>query len=201
MNNKIHFYENLISKNTENKNIENIIKTNNYHCSTNIYTPFLQNFINKNKIKTIVDFGCGYLTENSIYENLNIEYTGYDNCMLDLIKNTVKYHTPKYTFIVLDFYTNKESIKKADMCILKNILEYWSLNQIYNFLDYLVYNKIYKYILICNSYNTLIDYRDITEDTREDSPLQLSCNFLPLKKYNPEKIFKFNYNELSVIKT
>lgn len=64
-------------------------KNNNYKGSSgdgsainynkNTYIPFLQNFINDNNIKTVVDLGCGdFICRPSIYDNLDILYTGYD---------------------------------------------------------------------------------------------------------------------------
>ena len=76
---------------------------------------------------------------------------------------------------------------------------HWSLDNIYTFLDYLVKCKKFKYILICNCCSQTQDDIDIENgDWRE-----LSCDYFPLKKYNPIKLYEFiayKKKEVSVIK-
>ena len=158
------------------------------------YIPYLKEIINKNKIKTIVDLGCGdFKCGKLIYDDLDVEYTGYD-----VYKKIVDYNTqqhPKYKFKHLDFCNQKEEIIKADMCILKDVLQHWTLENIYTFLDYLVKNKLFKFILIVNccqqnADNTIIE----TGDFRP-----LSSNLFPLKKYNPVTVFRYGTKEVCLI--
>ena len=82
------------------------------------------------------------------------------------------------------------------MCILKDVIQHWSLKKIYSFLDYLTESKKFKYILIVNCCNQRRDNVDCeVGDWR-----QLSCDFLPLKKYNINKIGNYNTKEVSIIK-
>jgi hypothetical protein len=161
------------------------------------YVPFLKKFIIDNNIQNIVDLGCGdFRCGKLIYDDLNIKYTGYD-----VYKKVIEYNLnnnalPKYSFIYLDFCNNTENIINGDICILKDVIQHWSLYDIYKFLDYLVENKKFKYILICNCCNQRQDNTDILNgDFRE-----LSCEYLPLKKYNPIKLYNFYSKEVSVIK-
>lgn len=160
------------------------------------YIPFLKKFIHNRKIKTVVDLGCGdFRCGPYIYNNLNINYIGYDIYQKIIEYNAKEYSLPKYHFIHLDFFTNKELIKGGDVCILKDVLQHWSLENINIFLDYLVENKIFKYILICNCGYQNTDNTDIDDgDWRA-----LSCDFYPLKKYNPKKLYKYSSKEISVI--
>ena len=160
------------------------------------YIPFLKQFIKDNNIKTVVDLGCGdFICGKLIYDDLDILYTGYDTYN-KIINNNSKYNSlPKYTFIHLDFYNNKESIVTADLCILKDVIQHWDLNSIYTFLDYLVDSKKFKYILIVNCCNQSTDNTNISTG----SGMPLSCNFLPLKKYNIVKLFNYNTKEVSLI--
>jgi hypothetical protein len=181
-------------------------KNNNYKGSSgdgsainfnkNTYIPFLQNFINDNNIKTVVDLGCGdFICGPSIYDNLDILYTGYDvynNVTQNNSKNNLK---TKYEFIHLDFFNNKEKIKDGELCILKDVLQHWSLNKINNFLEYIVESKKFKYILITNCCNQETDNTDIL--IGQFRPL--SCEFFPLKKYNPIKLYNYNTKEVSLI--
>jgi hypothetical protein len=160
------------------------------------YIPFLKKFIIDNNIKNIVDLGCGDFKCGSLtYDDLDIVYTGYDAYKKITDYNSTQYKLPKYSFIHLDFYNNKESIVNGDICILKDVIQHWSLECIYNFLDYLVESKKFKYILICNCCNQTTDNVDI----ENGSGRPLSCNYFPLKKYNPRKLFNYYSKEVSII--
>jgi hypothetical protein len=168
----------------------------------NTYIPFLKKFITDNKIKNIVDLGCGdFRCGKLIYNDLDITYTGYDTYkkLIDFNSNRRRIsnnRSPKFSFIHLDFCNNKENIINGELCILKDVIQHWSLDNIYNFLDYLIENKKFKYILICNCCNQTQDDTNIKNgDFRP-----LSCDFLPLKKYNFTKLYNYCTKEISVIK-
>ena len=163
----------------------------------NSYVPFLKNFITHTNVKTIVDLGCGdFRCGKLIYDDLDVLYTGYDAYKKVIEYNSTQHSLPKYSFSHLDFCNNKEQIANGDMCILKDVIQHWSLDNIYTFLDYLIESKKFKYILICNCCN----------QTRHNTNIQngdcrpLSCDFFPLKKYNPVKLYKYQTKEVSVIK-
>lgn len=163
----------------------------------NSYVPFLKKVITDNNIKTVVDLGCGdFKCGKLIYDDLDIIYNGYDTYKKIVDYNTSQYPQPKYSFTHLDFCNNKESIVEGDLCILKDVIQHWPLDNIYTFLDYLVESKKFKYILICNCCNQNRDNTDIqTGDCRG-----LSCQYFPLKKYNAMKLFNYNTKEVSIIK-
>ena len=160
------------------------------------YVPFLKNFIVNNNIKNIVDLGCGdFKCGELIYDDLDISYTGYDTYKKVIDYNSKHYSLPKFSFMHLDFCNNKESIINGELCILKDVIQHWSLDNIYEFLDYLVENKKFKYILICNCCNQTQDNTDI----KNGSWRPLSFEYLPLKKYNPIKLYHYHSKEVSVI--
>jgi hypothetical protein len=160
------------------------------------YVPFLKKFITDNNIKTIVDVGCGdFRCGKLIYDDLHISYTGYDAYKRVIEYNSKHYSLPKYSFSHLDFCNNKEKIIGGDLCILKDVIQHWSLSNIYTFLDYLIEHKKFKYILICNCCNQIQDNTDI----QDGGWRALSCDYLPLKKYNPVKVYKYHSKEVSVL--
>ena len=160
------------------------------------YVPFLKKFITDNNIKNIVDLGCGdFRCGKLIYDDLDISYTGYDTYKKIVDYNTKQYSLPKYSFMHLDFCNDKEGIITGDMCILKDVIQHWSLENIYTFLDYLVEYKKFKYILICNCCNQTEDDTNIQNGYWR----QLSCDYLPLKKYNPVKLYNYHSKQVSVI--
>ena len=165
----------------------------NYNIS---YISFLKQFITEQGIKTVVDLGSGdFRCGELIYNDIDISYTGYDTYKKVIDYNSSRYLMPKYSFIHLDFYNNKESIANGDLCILKDVLQHWKMCEIYNFLDYLIETKKFKYILITNCCGQSSDNPD-----SEDRSIPLSINFLPLKKYNPIKLLNYRTKEVSVIK-
>lgn len=87
-------------------------------------------------------------------------------------------------------------IEGGELCILKDILQHWSINCINNFLEYIVLCKKFKYILICNCCYQEEDNTEINDGGFR----YLSCNYFPLKKFNPIKIFNYNSKEISIIK-
>jgi hypothetical protein len=160
------------------------------------YIPFLKKYILDNNIKTIVDLGCGdFLCGHAIYDDLDIEYVGYDVYEKLLISIRKKFPENKFKFYNLDFYDKKAEIIGGDLCILKDVIQHWNLMSIYNFLDYLVSVKKFKYILIINC----CDQKEDDSDIETGQFRQLSANFLPLMKYNPKIIYKYKTKEVSLI--
>jgi hypothetical protein len=166
----------------------------NYNKDT--YIPFLKKFITDNNIKNVVDLGCGdFRAGNLIYDDLDVTYIGYDAYKKIIDYNSKQHALPKYSFIHLDFCNNKESIINGELCILKDVIQHWCLDSIYSFLDYLIEHKFFKYILICNCSNQSQDDTDIQDGAFRP----LSCNYFPLKKYSPTKIYNYRTKEVSII--
>lgn len=162
----------------------------------NNYIPFLKKFIIENNVKTIVDLGCGdFRCGNLIYNDLNILYTGYDVYKKIIEFNLQNNSSIKYNFYHLDFYNNRENIIISDLCIIKDVLQHWTHDEIYTFLDYIIESKKFKFILLinCNYQN------DDNININTGQFRALSCNYLPLKKYNPIKIFEYGTKEVLLI--
>jgi hypothetical protein len=162
-----------------------------------LYIDFLKNYIETKNIKNVVDLGCGdFRCGKLIYDDLDILYTGYDAYKKLIDYNSNHHSILKYSFIHLDFCNNKENILNGELCILKDIIQHWSLDNIYKFLDYLIEYKKFKYILICNC----CDQRQDNTDIKNGDWRNLSCEYLPLKKYNPVKLYNYHSKEVSLIK-
>lgn len=166
------------------------------HFNKDTYIPFLKKFIIDNEIKQVTDLGCGdFRCGFFIYDDLDIKYSGYDTYKKVIDYNSTQYSLPKYKFTHLDFLNNKEDIADGELCIIKDVLQHWSLNNIYTFLDYLIDTEKFKTIMIVNCSQQIQDNPDINDG--EWRPL--SCNFLPLSKYGGKTLFKWDTKELSVI--
>lgn len=169
------------------------------------YIPFLKKFICDNSIKTIVDLGCGdFLCGSLLYNDLDIVYYGYDTYDKVIQYNSKHNIMPKYNFTNLDFFGLKEDIIGGDLCILKDVLQHWSLDHIYVFLDYITSNNKYKYILITNTCSNTKAAAKNNTDINVGQCRPLSANCYPLKKYNPKILYEYglannDQKEVSVI--
>ena len=160
------------------------------------YIPNIKDFIKKNNIHKIIDLGCGdFRCGPYIYNDISVNYIGYDTYLKVINKNIIEYD--KYRFKHLDFFANKEEIESGDLCIIKDVLQHWKLLDIYKFLDYLALSKKFKYIIICNCCHQIRDGADIINmgDFRG-----LSAKYYPLKRYDAEILFNYNTKEVSLIK-
>jgi len=161
------------------------------------YIEIVKKVIKDYNINNIVDLGCGdFIIGRLLYDDINVSYTGYDVYKKIIDYHITQYPEPKYTFKHLDFYTNKESIIEGDMCILKDVIQHWPTEEIYVFMDYLIESKKFKYILLVNCCNQQIN----DQSCNTGGWRHLTCNLLPLKKYNAVKIDNYNSKEISIIK-
>lgn len=197
--------EEIFTKIYENNNWGNDINQNykgnsgggsdvNYNINT--YIPFLQKFIIENNITKVIDLGCGdFRCGPMIYNDLDIKYVGYDTYkkVIDFHKNN--YILPKYNFIHLDFYCHKEEIESGELCIIKDVIQHWSLEEIYTFLDYLTESRKFKYILLINC---CFQDKDNPEMINGEFSY-LHSSFYPLKKYNCKSIYNYHTKEISLI--
>ena len=192
-----YIYENKIWGNNENENYSGSSGDGSSIEFNTKYIEILKKIINHFKIKSVVDLGCGdFRIGKLVYDDLDIKYTGYDTYKKVIDFNLTQYPKSKYSFKHLDFFEHKESIETADLCILKDVLQHWTLNHIYIFLDYLVASKKFKYILLVNCCKQNND----DEDCILGHFRNLKSDLLPLKKYYPFKIDNYHTKEISIIK-
>lgn len=163
--------------------------------SLSSFIQFMRSLIELNKIKTIVDVGCGNFDwTRPVYEDLfHLEYTGYD-AYKDLIEHNKKNH-PDFDFVHLDCFNQKEKMKTADLCIVKDVFQHWSNKDIRTFLDYLVIHKRYKYILIINCSRQTEDNKDISTGGYRE----LNSSYAPLKDYKAKRLYEYSIKEASMI--
>lgn len=158
------------------------------------YTRSLRSFIEQEKIKSVVDLGCGdWQSSHLIYNGLDVEYTGYD-CYKSVVEaNRLQFPQSNYAFEHLDVFNDRNKIKDAELYVLKDILQHWTCDEIYTFLDELTSRK-FRYIMICNCSGQTSD--DQNEPFRSRP---LSMRYLPLKKYMPTYWFSYGTKEVSFI--
>ena len=143
------------------------------------YRQFLQDFLIKNNIKTIIDYGCGDWQSSKFIDWSSYQYLGID-CVSSVIEsNTNAYKSNNVQFMHIssleEFFTHK-----ADLLIIKDVLQHWINNEIVFFLEKIKSN--FKYILITNSSDQKTDWQDEPYRSRP-----LSCDFYPLKQFCAKK--------------
>lgn len=177
-----------------------------YEYNRDEFVPFLRKFIIDNQIKTVVDLGCGNLGyDRKLYGELAIKsYHGYD--VYDRVQEHNRRFTnhKKYHFYTMDFLVHREEIMPGDLCIIKDVLQHWLLEDIVTLMDYLVASRKFKYIMIINCYPQ--PPADWCGDMRREWPAfktgdwrKISCKYLPLSKYNPKPVFYYKTKEVSII--
>jgi len=112
------------------------------------YIKMLEHFIRKNKIKRIIDFGCGDW-QFSRYINWNgIQYIGFD-----VVDSVIDYNRTTYTKDNVSFKLfsgQYRDLPDADLMIVKDVLQHWSSQDIMEFLP-ILHN--YPHCLITNCIN------------------------------------------------
>jgi 2-polyprenyl-3-methyl-5-hydroxy-6-metoxy-1,4-benzoquinol methylase len=147
--------------------------------NTVTYREFIKTFLEKKKITTVIDYGCGDWQFSKLIDWSNVSYIG-----LDCVKSLIDYHNSTYKTDNICFVhasqTSDTFKYTGDLLILKDVLQHWLNDEIIYFLDNIVNN--FKYVLITNSSDQTHDWQDTPARSRP-----LSCDFFPLKKYNIKK--------------
>ncbi len=111
------------------------------------YIAFLQRFIKKHRIKSIVDIGCG---DWSIARNLDlseIRYMGMDVVPEVVTSLTRNFQKENIKFICEDATSAK--LPEADLLIIKDVLQHWPNANVHSFLKKL---DGFKLALLTNDY-------------------------------------------------
>jgi len=113
--------------------------------NTKPYEQYVEKFIKDNKIKSVVDLGCGDFQVGKRINWSNAKYIGVD-IVKDLIKRNKKlYSNKKIKFIKKDIV--KDKLPSADLCLIREVLQHmedWKIKTILKKI------KKYKYVLITN---------------------------------------------------
>lgn len=115
------------------------------------YLSYLQNFINDQTrgIKTVVDLGCGDWNISHKLDWSNVNYTGID-CVKKVIDDINVLHGKDNIKFVCQDISVVDGLPKADLCIIKDVLQHWPNDMIINFLTEVIRRGLFRYILITN---------------------------------------------------
>lgn len=109
------------------------------------FITFLNFFFQEYKIKSIVDFGCDnwqYMRYVKIPSN--VAYIGVDNSKINIAENIKLFGRANVEFKFIESYTQLSNMK-ADLLIIKDVLNDWSNKDINDFIKFT--SEHYKYII------------------------------------------------------
>lgn len=127
------------------------------------YIEYLNNFLKeKNDIHSILDIGCGDWQLNKHIDFTNKEYLGIDIVENVIKKNKILYSKKNIKFLcknILEF-----DLPKADLYIVKDVIQHLSDDNIKILLNKLKKNNRFKYLLIINDVSNLnLNHFDIPD--------------------------------------
>ncbi len=152
---------------------------------TIIYREFLQNFIEKNSIKSVVDLGCGDWEFTRFMNWDGVDYKGYDVVASVIVRNKSRFEKENIHFFQADALNSELPV--ADLLVCKDVLQHLTNADIFRVMKQ--FHK-YKYILITNGLDASTLSSDNYDIGRGDyRPLDLSK---PPFNARGEKVLTFN---------
>lgn len=147
-------FEGVYRRNVWSEGDESTYKLDYYSGSGSIpknvpmYLKLLQDIFNDNRFMTIVDLGCG---DFKLMEKISVppkkSYKGFD-----VVDGLIKRNQKQYTKKNIKFYYIEDlkdfKGQKADLLIIKDVMQHWSNRDIKYFLDNILPN--FRYALITN---------------------------------------------------
>ncbi|MBI5582909.1 MAG: class I SAM-dependent methyltransferase [Deltaproteobacteria bacterium] len=112
------------------------------------YVRFLQKFLKKNRIRSVLDFGCGDWQFSRFIDWSGLQYLGLDLVRPVVERNREAFGAPHIEFRV--FEGDFSRLPAADLIIAKDVLQHWSHRSVKSFLSTLLR---YRYALITNCVN------------------------------------------------
>jgi len=146
------------------------------------YIEFLEKFMEKNNILSVLDLGCGDWQFSKKIDWTGIQYKGYDIVESVVNNNNKRYSSNNISFHV--FSDNFSKLPEVDLLIVKDVLQHWSKETIDNFIPSL--NR-YKFSLITNC----VGFDETLNDLVEDGGFSNLDLRLPPYNINLEEVYKY----------
>ena len=110
-----------------------------------VYINLIEDFIKKNNVKSIVDFGCGDWQFSNLINFNDAEYLG-----IDLVDSVIDSNNRKYSKKNIKFSRFKayREIPKADLLLVKDVLQHLPREEVKKIIDQLFIN--YKFVIVTN---------------------------------------------------
>lgn len=155
-------------------------------CS-NAYLKFIQEFIQKNNVISILDIGCGdfNLMQHLNYDGLN--YKGIDIVKFIIDENNQKFSKENIKFEYKDITIEKENYY-YDLILIKDVFQHLSFKNIFSTLE----NIKGRHILISNDY-----YKNYNLDIDDGGWRYMDISYRP---FNLKGEYIFQWPVLSTTK-
>lgn len=156
------------------------------------YILFLQEFLKEKEIKSVIDFGCGDWQFSQFIDWSGVSYEG-----IDCVQSVIESNKEKFELDGISFAQSEDvSGLKADLLIVKDVMQHWEDESIMEFLNPILNN--FKYILITNSKGVCRwqHHEQMSIITRPITALEF-----PLNLYNIEilRLLEQNPNDIKEI--
>ena len=132
------------------------------------YRAFVENFLVTNKIRSVLDFGCGDWQFSRLIKWGDIQYTGVDIASSVIDRNNRRFRSNKISFQKIE--PRIFELPEADLLISKDVLQHMPRVDIDLFLKDVL--PKYKFALITNC-STPVDILNIDISAGEFRPLDL----------------------------
>jgi SAM-dependent methyltransferase len=151
------------------------------------YRAFLQDFLAKKNIRTVVDMGCGDWQFSKLIDWTGIDYHGFDVAPVVISNNVDQFASDKVSFSL--YSGNADELPPADLLIVKDVLMHLP-NQVV--LDFLPNLKKYKYALITNCTNP-INPNDVNKDIQPGDFRYIDLRMSP---FNLESSLVYSFSKI-----
>jgi len=158
------------------------------------YIQIVKEFINRNRIESVVDLGCGDFRIGSKICETGVSYIGIDIVSSLIAHHNEQYSSDKVKFIGLDIV--KEKLPNGELCLIRQVLQHLSNGQIKK-----VVKKIKKYKFAIVTEHLPIDENSVPNlDKEPNGDIRLGMNsgvYLDRAPYNLrlEKLLEVFPNE------
>lgn len=113
----------------------------------NIYAETIRKFISDNKIKQVVDLGCGDFRVASKFVSVDFQYTG-----CDVVSSLVEHLNENYKSETVDFRCVnivEDELPDGDLCLIRQVLQHLSNDEIKQVLENA---RKFKYLIVTEHY-------------------------------------------------
>ncbi len=155
-----------------------------YPEHTTPYRNYLQKFLKDKNIQTVVDLGCGDWQFSKLIDWGLINYTGFDVVESVIETNKKQYSKENINFQLMN-ENNIHSLPKADLLIVKDVMQHWPQKNIEEFIPLL---KNYKFALLTNC---ITPQKKINRDIKMGEFRPLDLKKAPFNLKSLETVLEF----------
>lgn len=156
---------------------------------------FLTRYFSENKIRSVVDLGCGDLQwAPELVRAAGVTYTGID-CVESLIEQHRRtYSAPTFSFQCADISTlDPADVPVADVYLLKDVLQHWPDEHITAYLRAFFLARPEAHVLVANCCGQQTDNRTV-DGVARFAPLD--GERWPLRAFKPQELFNWRSKKL-----